>query len=722
MKIQNQKGFSLVELTITLVIFGSIVLVVTKIGNDIAIKKRNNVQINIIKNYEDTVIKYLSDNYDFINNNLKNTNKYTIDYSSIVSSYSKFGLNENWDKTSPFGPPCLVFSKDNNTNLQPYLLIPYTDKYSLDIKNKNIMEMRKSFDSDKMGILENINPNRLDVLYGQNPLFSYNPSSDLNNCSGFKNLSEINKANSYKGFIINLSKNSNYVNKISLITDGTNNYGNSEALKSQQNVNVNVNDKTMFSNIYLDAIIKESSAWSTNYCDSTKANQALLTQQCQNYANSTGLRFDGMQQIASINMIGGTCQIQAKANFSTLTSCSPPNNAVSATATGICQSQHPNNYNYVGPTQYNYYTSTPTGGLCKANFQAKFSKQVTSGTCKTYEYTIGYGGGQWGRASCSAGGVYNYPGNCGLTGGTAACDGVTKNGKQGWYGNCTGAVQLGPYNCANAGCAGKDWTCIEYDTTTDYQNYQCATNVSYSADYGASTTMNCGAVYNDSNAYQTNSGVNPPEHKFKSLTLGNNGSASVELRSNSQDGIAATDSTLLVKNAAVKSGFIAPKIRTTNPIAADSSCTAAELGKIAQQVEVNSNYTTSQVVCTYSPDFCGGTGYCYSPLKSQTQTIDLSNVSSAYCPAGTRADPNQISSTNINNYVNNSIICGSGQTQKYSILYDGTKAIGFKSYCLDSYGQQLPIGKITKILCLGAADFHSLTNCKGGTDGKVVCS
>ena len=50
MKIKNQKGFSLVELTITLVIFGSIVLVVTKIGNDIAIKKRNNVQINIIKN------------------------------------------------------------------------------------------------------------------------------------------------------------------------------------------------------------------------------------------------------------------------------------------------------------------------------------------------------------------------------------------------------------------------------------------------------------------------------------------------------------------------------------------------------------------------------------------------------------------------------------------------------------------------------------------------
>ncbi len=85
--------------------------------------------------------------------------------------------------------------------------------------------------------------------------------------------------------------------------------------------------------------------------------------------------------------------------------------------------------------------------------------------CETWGYTAGYGDNNWGRYSCQAGTTYRYPGNCGLSGGTAACDGATKNGKQGWYGRCKGAVQIGPYNCANAGCAGKDWTCTKQGVT-----------------------------------------------------------------------------------------------------------------------------------------------------------------------------------------------------------------------------------------------------------------
>lgn len=85
--------------------------------------------------------------------------------------------------------------------------------------------------------------------------------------------------------------------------------------------------------------------------------------------------------------------------------------------------------------------------------------------CEIWGYTAAYGDNNWGRYSCQAGTTYHYPGNCGLSGGTAACDGVTKNGNQGWYGRCRGEVQIGQYNCANAGCAGKDWTCTKQGVT-----------------------------------------------------------------------------------------------------------------------------------------------------------------------------------------------------------------------------------------------------------------
>lgn len=106
----------------------------------------------------------------------------------------------------------------------------------------------------------------------------------------------------------------------------------------------------------MDAIIKESQSWSNYYCDATTAN---------------GLRFDGIQQVSSISIIGGTCQIQAKGNFSALTSCYPPTNTQ---ALNICQNYHPNGYNYNGNLSVLNYTNTPTGGFCSANFKANYIK------------------------------------------------------------------------------------------------------------------------------------------------------------------------------------------------------------------------------------------------------------------------------------------------------------------------------------------------------------
>ncbi len=694
-KLNKNLGFSLVELTITLVVFGAIVLITTQIIEQVNVKKNINAQKAVITAYENSVIKQINANYDSIYSLAsKNSNQQLIYTYDNFNDYALTGSNPTDLLYQSFFKPCVLIKADTARNtLSAALIYP---------ANQNILKNSAALSSE-LGNASFLSTDKWIGNIATNYFTSQNIQSLANSCNS--------NINSFKtgSIFIDLNKNSSMISRKTNITDNSTNNGTNETLKN--NGDSNSYNKSIGTNLYFDAIVKESSAWSTNYCDSTKANQALLTQQCQNYANSTGLRFDGMQQIASINMIGGTCQIQAKANFSTLTACSPPNTTATTTATGICQSQHPNNYNYVGPTQYNYYTSTPTGGLCKANFQAKFSKQITSGTCKTYEYTIGYGGGQWGRATCSAGGVYHYPGNCGYTGGTAACDGVTKNGETGWYGTCRGAVQLGPYNCANAGCAGKDWTCIEYDTTTDYQNYQCATNVSYSADYGASTTMNCGAVYNDSNAYQTNSGVSPPQHKFKSLSFGDKGSGNILVKSGTADGTSTESDTYLnIQKAGVKSGYI---LLRSKAIAADSACKSSELGKMIQQQDESTNYTTSQLVCSYDLDFCGGNGYCYTPLVSQSQFVDKPNSYSISCPAGLRVD------VSWNPTVANGGLsyekCYSGTTQlnvSINQLQSGKKVTGLSTTCQTANGT--PLNYLNRIKCVSSSTEKILTGCKGG--------
>ncbi len=107
-----------------------------------------------------------------------------------------------------------------------------------------------------------------------------------------------------------------------------------------------------------------------------------------------------------------------------------------------------------------FHTATfqcdPTNGGCNSYVSNSLCQQTMPyipPTCVTWEYSIAYGCTNWGRASCGGGGTYTYPGTCGKNGGTAQCDGVTKNGND--------AAGGGSYNCYGLGCAGKDWVCTK---------------------------------------------------------------------------------------------------------------------------------------------------------------------------------------------------------------------------------------------------------------------
>ena len=62
----KNKGFSLIELTVTLAVFGVIVLITTQIIEQVNVKKNINIQKEHITAYENSVIKKINANYDDI--------------------------------------------------------------------------------------------------------------------------------------------------------------------------------------------------------------------------------------------------------------------------------------------------------------------------------------------------------------------------------------------------------------------------------------------------------------------------------------------------------------------------------------------------------------------------------------------------------------------------------------------------------------------------------
>ena len=703
---KKNKGFSLIESTMVLVLFGGILLIINKIINDVEDKKAATSQISLIKSNENSALKYINDQYFELNKSLTTTPTF-IEFHKL-NNFSESAIKNDWTH-GLYKEPCLILTKEND-KIKALILMPLQNQVDINVKK---MRYLTHSSGGNIGVFNNKNSSINVILNGQSVYQTYASSI----CQ-YTDINKSNGTNELKGYVVDLSKNADFINRITSISDNTNNSGGqNEALQGKGSTN----DTTLYSNLYFDAIVKEAQSWSTtNYsCDGSKIDQAKLVQQCQNFATANGLKYNGMPVGAIIggpNQGNHTCSVQGKAQFSSLDTCTTPSVAAETTAYNQCINARPGGYSYADSFGEINHSPSPSNGLCYANYKSRYSFGTTG--CRTWKINYfnqssHFNGGYFqcdkrnegNTTTCSNGGTYSFkPPTWSLgcppssTVYSGRCDGVDNNG-----GYIAG------------------WTCIDQQTI-DYQTYQCATNVSYSAEYGAGVDMNCGSVYADSPSFvtQTDSGVNPPEHRFKGLNFNNAGSATVQIKANSQDGVASTDSTLLIKNAGVKSGYIAPKIRTDAPIQADSACLPSEIGKIAQQVDVNGSYNTSQIVCTYSPDFCGGLGYCYSPLKSQTVVISMSNQNVAYCPAGTRADPKQVNDGSA--YFNNSVQCPANQIKHQDIIYDGNKSTGMKSYCQDSVNNIYPLSNIVKIRCLSASDFHPLTGCKGGSDGKVVCN
>lgn len=66
------------------------------------------------------------------------------------------------------------------------------------------------------------------------------------------------------------------------------------------------------------------------------------------------------------------------------------------------------------------------------------------------------------------------------------------------------------------------------------------------------------------------------------------------------------------------SNLMANTFEASSVIASGTQCSSSDLGTIARQGDANVGNTQSDVVCSYNPLICGGTGYCYTPVLNNT--------------------------------------------------------------------------------------------------------
>lgn len=673
--IKLNKGFSLVELTVTLVIFGAIVLITTQIIEQVNVKKNINAQKAVITAYENSVIKQINANYDSIYSLAsKNSNQQLIYTYDNFNDYALTGSNPTDLLYQSFFKPCVLIKADTARNtLSAALIYP---------ANQNILKNSAALSSE-LGNASFLSTDKWIGNIATNYFTSQNIQSLANSCNS--------NINSFKtgSIFIDLNNNNNLISKKSNITDNSINKGSNETLKN--NNDGNSLNKTLGTNLYMDAIVKEATPWATQTCDTSllNPNEAITT--CQASATGSKAYVSGADWGSSYTVLSNNkCQYQPTA-FYKYTSYSCNSGDWSSTANTTCNNDQTAYYNKYGLKWYGGFSwdsTSLTGTSCKSRLGCAYDTNVCNVNLQPiYDdlcnkaHAVG--------CNCSGLDNPNYI-SISYVSSTNQCN------LQSSYWSCNDKRILGSAVVGSNG----------YNPNTISYYYRSFSNLTANRSETAPQRENCNTVIKDK--FQQ-SGITPAQHKYKGLDLG----AGVVVKSGSVDGVSnESDVYLNVKKAGVKSGYVLLK---SKGIQADSACKSSELGKMIQQQNASSNYTTSQLVCSYDLDFCGGSGYCYTPLVSQSQFVDKPNSYSISCPAGLRADVTDWSPTVANGGLSYDK-CYSGTTPlnvTISQLKSGNKVTGLATIC-PTGGNGTPLNYLNRIKCVSSASEKILTGCKGG--------
>ena len=679
---KNNKGFSLTELLYSLIIVGAITVIgVIIVQGQINQEKINSV-VDAVEIQENSIIKYLNNSQEAQIKTLKTRKRPAI---LPASSYaSTTALNLSFYKRA-FDPPCLIMYLDTQNKLNASLLYPNNGKRDSFFTKSNIGKIAKQKD--------------LEIVDSSYKLIADNLPTIQTNCGIV-----------VRGYSLldNLNKNPKFIVKKNFVTDSSiTDKSTNETLK---NVTDGVDSNTtMNTNLYFDVVTKEQESFASRICDSSKLVQSEADSNCQNSATGNKIYAGSAQWDNGFNEVGGRCQYSSSALFQYNTySCNSSN--WSSTANNQCTSTQNTVYSRYGLKWYGGYSwdnVNLNGTSCSARLGCVYDTNVCNVNLQPVYDDI-CRDATTGKPNCTCDGL-NDPTHVSIkyNSSTNKCELYTSGwGCQGRPLSGSAIVNPNPYNAGSLSAY-----------------YTSFNNLSASSTPTSPAREQCNVVIKDK---WNISGINPAEHKFQALSLGNKGAGEVTLKSNSLNG-ASNESDVAIKldKAGVKSGYVLIKSAPINP---DTSCLPSQVGKIVQQQEDSSVLTASVLVCTYDPDFCGGTGYCLSPLKSQSVAItNPTPLSSSACPYGTRiGDMPSISNGGLTNaptcsssYAGQALTSGVNGTQEG--LKDGKKIYGIMSNCIYSGGARLPISNIKKVFCVSAAQSKLYYGCKGNSDGSVSC-
>lgn len=644
-KKKNQNGFTMIELLYSLLITGTIAIIGYKSFMHVNTKNRLNADVDSISANENIAVRFVMDQNKTIINKMKSNTPQQLDYYAFpfsqLNSFNSGYFVQYSNKFAPsaFSDPCLIITRDSsNEVLKAYLFWNNISKPNNSMYN--LMNLKYIIEHKFATELVNANSSSLNII--TNPENNNSPTilKAIQNTQSpqFQGCGYTVSNNS---ILLDLSKNKDFQMVRDLTTDNSGNLDiskTSEALTNNGDGSNKDSNQTLTTNLYLDAIVKESEPWEKDICQPTESlNITEADQNCRNLGTMYK-QYDGQPSWgADFWDIGNNmCKYQPTGLFKGVSyTCDVnflngkinPSNSCLANSANVGGTGSTSVW-YSGAKYLSWGWSSvdKRDPNCRGQYNCSYNNRICDVSLQNMK-----------NAVCSLSGKYG----CNCTGGL-----LDDGNFRASYNPSTDKCDLsytGGYYCKDGR---NTFNGVRETVGTSPQFNQV--NLSYwtgyyTADkvYGVSQRENCTAV-NKPKVHL--SGITPPKHKYQSLKFG-----TAELKTTNPDGTDVVNNPAInIGNSGVKTGFVFIRSQNLN---ADSPCTKEELGKIYQQSGITNNYTGSQLVCNYDPNFCGGDGYCYSPLVSDSVIVkgpsrDLN------CPAGTIISKNY----SILNYSNNSII------------------------------------------------------------------
>ncbi|MCC2644611.1 MAG: hypothetical protein K0R94_389, partial [Burkholderiales bacterium] len=362
----RRNGFSALEVMFALmVIIGLFMVTNSYMGVMFKIKKNNQVA-DQINSYQTEAIKYVNDNYREIDQNTKIflPSGYWQDMAVPVNTLKEYFYRGESKMIANFQAPCLYITRNtasktgSNTNnyFNAYLVFGSLGNTGRNFTLLEAMKIARSIGGNA-GVLvpgaDGFIIQGMNNRQGTGLSYSWPLASQCGFVNGHGALGLLDYS-----IIVDLTKNSQLFAQLKTKSDSMS--GTQESDPTLKKSSTDKDDTTMQTNLYLDNIVKESSATAQNYCDATKLPVNDANTMCQNYANAKGIfMYSGTSSWNSSVPNGNSCLATASAHFyASGTSCNMGDPAY------FCPASLGGKIIAPGRASWNPAQPVPSGGKC----------------------------------------------------------------------------------------------------------------------------------------------------------------------------------------------------------------------------------------------------------------------------------------------------------------------------------------------------------------------